>query len=232
MKKYLLMLFFAGTAALIANPMTETVKLTGAGNPTDIATVPGIGGVYIGPYQLSINGGAAVDALCVDPLHESSVGNTWTVNVSTVGGDISKTYNAGNTASVLGSSLTSTQGYEIDAILFDLIEGPGNNLTDRITLQEAAWTIFDPTLFGTDTSSIQNAALQIAANNGFNANTLGTFDFSRYQILTDVNGSKQEFLVASAVPEPLSLGLMGFGLIGIAAAGLLRRRKQAGSAQA
>lgn len=217
----------------MAAPVTVTVEQTGTGSPTDIANVPGIGGVYIGPYQLSINGATPVDALCVDPIHESSVGNTWTANVSTVGGDISKTYNAGNTASVLGYSLSSTQGYEIDAILFDLIEGPGNNLADRVTLQEAAWTIFPGNPFDSvTTSNIQNAAYQIALNNGFSANSFGTFDFSRYQILTDVNGSKQEFLVGSAVPEPISLGLMGFGLIGIAGAGLLRRRKQGGSAQA
>lgn len=227
------MLFFAGTAALIAAP-TENVKLTGVGNPTDIAyNVPGFShGVYVGPYQLSINGAAPVDALCVDPLHESSVGNKWTVNVSTVGGNMSNTYNAGNNASVLGYSLTTTQGYEVDAILFSLIEGPGSSKADRITLQEAAWSVFDPTLFGSNTSTIQNAALQIAENNGFNPNTFGTFDFSGYQILTDVNGSKQEFLVRSAVPEPLSLGLMGFGLIAIAGTGLYRRRRKADPTQA
>ncbi|HEX7362708.1 MAG TPA: PEP-CTERM sorting domain-containing protein [Bryobacteraceae bacterium] len=236
MKKYLLaLLFIAGTTVLLADPVTVTVKLTGSGNPTDIAyNLPGYpGGVYVGPYQLSINGGASVDALCVDPLHESNVGNSWTANVSAVGGDISKTYNATNTATVLGYSLSSTYGYEIDAILFDLIDGPSkSSLSDRITLQEAAWSVFDPTLFGSDTNTIQTNAFKIAENDGFSASSLGTFDFSNYQILTDVNGSKQEFLVGSAVPEPLSLGLMGFGLLGIAGVGLMRRRRKAASALA
>lgn len=231
MKKLVLLFFAVSTSLLLASPaMTVNVEQTGTGNPTDIATIPGIGGVYIGPYELSINGNTPVDALCIDPLHESNVGNTWTAYVSTVGGDISKTYNASNSGKFLSYSLTSTQGYEADAVLFSLIEGPGNNLADRITLQEAAWTIFDPTLFGPETSAIQQGALDIAEANGF-PDALDSFNFSRYQILTDVAGSSQEFMVASAAPEPLSLGLMGFGLIGIAAFGLLRRRKQAAATQ-
>jgi hypothetical protein len=214
LKKYLSILVFATTGLISAAP-TVSVTQTGVGNPAVTANVPNIGDVYIGPYQLDING-TIVNALCVDPIHESNPGDSWTANVSTVGGNISNTYNAGNTAKVLGYSLSSSYGYEIDAILFDMIEQPGS---DRTTLQEAAWSLFDPTLFGSDTAAIQDAAYQDFLKSGINLNT---FDFSDYQILTDVNGSKQEFLVSSA-PEPASwlLLLSGALMLGI---GVIRRK--------
>lgn len=216
MKKYLSILVFATAGLMSASPSnTVSVTQTGTGNPTVIANVPGIGGVYIGPYQLNVNG-SVVDALCIDPIHESNPGDSWTANVSTVGGNISHTYNAGNTANVLGSSLSSNYGYMVDAVLFNLIEQPGS---DRTNLQEAAWTLFDPSLFGSGTAAIQDAAYQDFLKSGINLNT---FDFSDYQILTDVNGSKQEFLAASA-PEPQSwlLLLSGALMLGI---GVIRRK--------
>jgi hypothetical protein len=229
MNKILLCFVFA-TSSLLASNIVN-VKLTGTGSPTVTAVVPGDGissAVYIGPYQVSLNGGASVDALCIDPLHENSVGNTWTAYQSTPGGDISNTYHPSGTSNVLGYNVPTSSIYELDAAIFYLFEnGYVTNSTDRTNLQIAAWSFFDPSIAAANTGAL-NAALSFGET-AYAAGDFANFNLLDFTILTDTNNRHQEFMVNTAdvpTPEPLSLGLMGAGLLGLSAFKLRRRSKR------
>ena len=66
-----------------AAPVTTQIMLANAGTP-----LLGDGHYYVGPYTVKING---VDyaALCVDFLHEASVGTNWNVYINDLSKDIS-----------------------------------------------------------------------------------------------------------------------------------------------
>ena len=172
--KLLFTLLFAGSV-LIAAPVTQ-VSLTNAGSP-----LMSDGSYYVGPYTLQINR-ANTPVMCVDFLDESSVGDHWSANISTVGGDISKTYHPGDTVQ-----------YEEEAYLFAQIIKPN---ADRQDIQHAAWAI-------TDSSYSINSAAQSWVNLAMQ--NYQSISFQNYEIISDVyqgNGKEQEFMTMVASPEP------------------------------
>jgi hypothetical protein len=200
LKKLLFCFLFAGMLAS-ANPVTATYV-----GPSDGTNN---GSYYVGPYLLSINGGANVDALCVDPLDKSVPGTTYLANLTQVGSaDLSNTY--------LGDA--GAKQYEEAAFLFSLLEEPG---ADRIGIQEAVWQIMAPTDTDPGIHTSPNAAGYI----GDAVTNYQSFDFARYTIVSAVPGTTQiqEFLTVSDAPEPTSFALLGVAVIGL---GIWRPRKK------
>lgn len=200
MLKPIICFIFAG-ALLSASQVSVT--LVNAGDGTND------GAYYVGPYTLSINNGPNIPVVCVDPLHESNIGDQWTANVTPLSAGGSAIPGLSNT--YLGN--TALQKYEEEAYLFSLITAPGVDPSDRISIQHAMWDIVDPG-FVNDTSA--QTYMNLA-----NAN-FGSINPNYFEIVSDVNHQDQEFMI-SAAPEPASFALMGLAALGL---GIARFRKR------
>jgi PEP-CTERM motif-containing protein len=197
--------FFLAAGLLAATPMTTTVKLVNAGNPSTLV----VDGTFIGPYTLQING-QNYAAMCIDFSDETSVGTSWLAyETSVAGGDFSKTYQH--------TDWNVAKEYEEEAYLFSQITKSGISSTTRTDIQEAAWKITDPSYHPTDPSGV-NAWITQAQNN------YASLNLSGFQIISSVGTPhQQEFIVFT--PEPGSFALLGAGLM---VAGIAGRKRFAG----
>jgi hypothetical protein len=197
---------------------TVSVSFVNAGTPV----VSGYG-FDVGPYTLSVNG-QNMAAMCMDDFNETS--GSWIANETAVSGaDFSGTYLGNGTHTVGGSTATSSQIYSAQAYLFSLITQSG---ADRADIQEAAWSIMDPTtlakIYSTNNTAVENY-LSLAASNS------PTFNTSGYEILSQVNpGStpQQEFMTytpSTTTPEPATFALFGIGVFATGAFRLARRTR-------
>ncbi len=195
--KKIFSIFLLAAAALSATPVTTQIKLVNAGSP-----LVDDGSYYVGPYTISMNG-QNYAALCVDFLHQSSVGNSWTAYVNTIS-DYSKVYRSDNPLL-----------YVEEAYLYNLITKPN---ADRIDIQHAAWNITDSKY---QINSAAAAFVQQAQANFAGVNMAG------FEVLSAKDCNEQEFLVwnpSCAAPEPGSFAMLGGGLlVGI---GLIRRNRK------
>ncbi|MHB8540118.1 MAG: PEP-CTERM sorting domain-containing protein [Candidatus Acidiferrales bacterium] len=214
MKRALLVLVLAafGTA-LPAAAGAVNVQLTGVGGANQ-------GGVYVAPYDLSINGGTSIGMICDDFSHDVTVGETWTANINTFA-------NLSNTR--FGAS--DTQEYDEAAWLYTQYMASPSQAGD---INFALWALFTPS---TKTSGGYDAGAATWYSNAVNWYTAGganSFDFSHFEIITPTNldgqDSPQEYLYynpsPTPTPEPSSLLLFGTGLLGLC--GLLRKRVRSG----
>ena len=195
--KKIFSIFLLAAAALSAAPVTTQITLANAGSP-----LVSDGNYYVGPYTITTNGHNYA-ALCVDFLHESTVGTTWTAYVNT-GSDYSKLYHADNP--VL---------YAQEAYLYNLITQPN---ADRLDIQHAAWNITDPNY---QINAKAKSFVQAAQANFASVNLSG------FEVLSDTNRCQQEFLVwnpSCAAPEPASFAMLGGGLL--LGLGLFRRKRK------
>ncbi len=196
--KKILSIFLLAAAALSATPVTTQITLANAGSP-----LLSDGSDYIGPYTITTNG-QNYAALCVDFLHDSTVGTTWTVYVNT-SSNYSKLYRSDNP--VL---------YAQEAYLYNLITQPN---ADRLAIQHAAWNITDSN-YRTDSKS--QPFVQAAQANFSSVNLAG------FEVLSDINHCQQEFLIwnpsVTAAPEPATFALLGGGLL--LGLGLIRRKRK------
>jgi PEP-CTERM motif len=198
-------LFFASAAK------ADTVKLTGTvGSITLTVSDPDAAPPYtnaaalIDPYKGTL-GPNSVLLWCVDPDHMDKIGDIWTVNVSQLGGDLSKTYLGNANATTYGemawlitqlqaASIKSTK-QELQAAIWLLAEGvPGEDGKFKVTAPTG-----DPNFWTNVNIDMTNASLNV--------------EHSGFEILTDVAGQKQEFMVIT--PEPSTLLLLGIGLIAL-----------------
>jgi hypothetical protein len=190
---------------------TSVVTLTGAGIPplSD-------GTDYVGPYTLSISG-VSVPALCVDYPDESYIGDTWTVFVSSINGNLSQTYHPGDAVQ-----------YQEAAYLFDLIIQPGS---DRIDLQHAVWALLDPTYAATLGPKNGAQTYITQAEQNYSSGNYSNLELLSEDGTSPHGGREQEFLVESpvATPEPGTFLAMGLGLA-IAGAVRIYRDRSRGSA--
>ena len=221
MKKSILSFFLFG-AILSAAPVSVT--LVDVGHP-----VQTVGGVDVGPYDLSING-VTVQAMCMDDFLTSRVGssNKWNANISSVNGNLSNTYlGQTNSSNEIGGflppSYTDKQIYTMEAYLFNQLVQPNAN---RGNIQQAAWDIMDATSYWGDYS---NSGVMAVLNDALK--NYSTFDASGYQIVSDVSSDcdhrNQEFMIhTSATPEPATFALMGGGLFAAGALRFFRRKKE------
>jgi PEP-CTERM motif-containing protein len=206
MKKVLLPFFLFGA---ILSASTLSVQ-----SADPIVRVAAEDGAPAGPYLLNFDGNSIV-GMCMDDFRGAD--GTWTVNVTSLANPNLGNTMLGNSSDVFGYQFTSTQMYSMEAYLFQEINKPG---ADRAGIQLAAWALMDPTtlngVVGSNNTTVENY-LYAAYDN------LSTIDAGAFEILTDVNGTHQEFMTST--PEPGSMALLGAGLFAVGAAQFLRRKK-------
>ena len=208
-KTFALFAFLFCLALLSRSASADTLQLVSLGGASS-------GGVYIYPYNFSINNASSLTSLmCIDFNREVSVGESWQVTSS---------------ALALDSSAASTN-FRADAWLYSQLATGNYSASD---VQFAAWSILDPadiannSAFGATAQSLASVATAAAQDSTLIAS--GFFSgFTLYQPTGDqtgwTNGVPQEFVGAAQTPEPSSLILLGSGLAGFA--GSLRRKLRA-----
>ncbi len=207
-------------ASFVARQSTaETLTLLSVGGQN-------AGGVYVYPYNFSVDGAAKTTALmCIDLNREVTIGESW--NATTQG---------------ISNSASDT-AFREDAWLFSQfgnIDPQTHTAYTNAEIQFAAWDVLDASgisanaayasAFDSTSSFLVSQAMAAANNNSLYAS--GFFNqFAVYAPTSNpagwTDGTPQRFIGESAAvtPEPSALLLFGTGLFG--AAVLALRRKSA-----
>jgi hypothetical protein len=207
------------SVASVARANTVGMQFIGAAGSTTLNISDPTAGytnanALIDPYTAYINGSSTPTLIwCVDPDHGVSPGQTWTANVTYLGGNLSNTYQGSGGATAYGAmawlitqmqtATTATQRQELQAAIWEIAEGaPGPTSGFSVNNVSAAFI----NAVATDITNAENNILT-----------------SGFEILTDTQGQTQEFMIINT-PEPSTLFLLGAGLFAFV---MLNRSKRA-----
>lgn len=202
----------------------------GAGAQVD-AKLTGLGqslvayGVYVGPYQGTVGTMAGVqDLTCVDFFHHAYVGMEWTAHITVLadGADLSRTR--------FGQLTNAMDRYRQAAWLKSKFDDVGvyGNAFQTGEVHAAIWDLFRPETPDAPGPGPIGAAWKANAIANFMD---GSVNYNTVAVLSDINidqsqtpgaGGAQEYLFVT--PEPTSMALVGFGVVGLAAFARRRRR--------
>jgi len=176
-----------------------------------------MGGVYVGPYNLTITVGSTqvpVKLICDDAADEVYNGESWTAYTST----FSSLTNVQYTQTINGNSKAvnyAEAGWLVQQMLSPTYSG---NSTVVGTMQWALWDVFDPGISSTEPWGAITPADQMQINYwlGQAAANYASGDYSNLVIYTPVPGSQipkgdgppQEFIglgTPQAMAEPMTL---------------------------
>jgi hypothetical protein len=215
MVKYglLLLLGCAGVLSADTINVNSIQPATGAGYQQDQFQE------YIGPYQLDTSIGSLL-IMCINLQY--GVNPPYTAYVTPV----SNIPTSPQTTYLANATL-----YEEETYLFSLIVSAPNLIT-QAEIQDAAWALndssFDQTLVSkNNTQSQASLAYYNLAVNMVSGGSLANAFYSGYDVISNtagVDSNTQEFIYhdpPAATPEPASVALMGFSLVGF---GLLLKR--------
>jgi hypothetical protein len=126
----------------------------------------------------------------------------------------------------------SAERYALVAYLVSLYNVPQGNSAQNNAIQEAIWTLMDPTSEGAvinpsgsnPTSELESAISWYNAETSSNLNSF----LSQFDVVSDVNmksgsGGFQEQIVYTPTPEPSAIIFMLFGLFGVILIGARRK---------
>jgi hypothetical protein len=150
-------------------------------------------GVYTSPYYATVNG-VATTVICDDFSTESSIGETWQANVTTVASVVAGT----------SSAKFSSQGYDAVANLATQLLSISPATQQAIVLSFAIWDIFDASgvqswfTSQSDPSGVYSAAAALA-NTALNQTTYTAGEYSNVVIYSSTTGTPQEFVGMGSV---------------------------------
>ncbi len=190
------------------------------------------GSYYVLPYELSVDGGLAVGAICYDFMDEVTLNEVWQASDDTLA-------QAGATGEFGGQPDSTVKYEEVAWLASQWFTGQVTTPQEQIELQYMIWDVFDPTAEYLSPNDPYIAYLENGEANGVANLNASDFTFLEAVPGTGSNGSTaQSFVIYTpgsnqhegTVPEPGSLMLIAVGAILIGASRL--RRAGTGSAAA